>query len=92
MKHIYMDYAATTPVHPEVLKEMLPYFEKNFGNASTIYSYGREARAAVEEAREKFAKAIKADVSEVIFTSGGTESDNFAIKGVAYAIKKEAIT
>ncbi len=85
MKRIYMDYSATTPVHPEVVKAMLPYFTEKFGNASTIYSFGREARKAVEEAREVFAGMLGAYQAETIFTGGGTESDNHAIKGVAYA-------
>ena len=89
MKRIYMDYAATTPVHPEVVKAMTPYFTEKFGNASTIYSFGREAKAAIEESRDIFAKSIGADISEIVFTSGGTESDNFAIIGVAYANKKK---
>lgn len=89
MKRIYLDYAATTPVHPEVVKAMTPFFTQKYGNASTIYSFGREAKAAIEESREAFAKAIGADIAEVIFTSGGTESDNFAIKGVAYANRKK---
>jgi len=87
MKRIYLDYAATTPVHPDVLSAMTPYFAELFGNASTIYYYGRESKKAVEEARESFAELIGADQSEVIFTSGGTESDNHAIKGAAYANK-----
>lgn len=89
MRRIYMDYAATTPVDPEVIRAMMPYFTEKFGNPSTIYLYGREAKAAIEGAREIFAKAINADVSEIVFTSGGTESNNFAIKGVAYANKKK---
>ena len=87
MKRIYLDYAATTPVHPDVLTAMTPYFTEFFGNASTIYYYGRESKKAVEGAREAFAKLIGADQSEVIFTSGGTESDNHAIKGAVYANK-----
>ena len=87
MKRIYLDYAATTPVHPDVLTAMTPYFTELFGNASTIYYYGRESKKAVEGAREAFAKLIGADQSEVIFTSGGTESDNHAIKGAVYANK-----
>jgi len=89
MKRIYLDHAATTPVHPEVLKAMLPYFTEKFGNASTIYFFGREAKAAIEGAREQFAKAIGADISEIIFMSGGTEADNNTIMGVAYANKKK---
>ncbi len=89
MNRIYMDYAATTPAHPEVVKEMLPYFSDTFGNASSIHEFGQEAKAAVERAREKVAKLINAKLDEVVFTSGGTESDNFAIKGVAFANEKK---
>lgn len=85
MRRIYLDYAATTPTHPEVVKVMLPYFTDAFGNPSGIYSYGQEAKGAVEEARDKVAALIAARDEEIIFTSGGTEADNFAIKGVAYA-------
>ena len=85
MGRIYLDYAATTPTHPDVLKAMLPYFNKAFGNPSTIYSYGQEAKGAIEEARDKVAALIGARSEEVVFTSGGTEADNFALKGVAYA-------
>ena len=85
MNRIYLDYAATTPAHPEVVKAMLPYFSDAFGNPSTLYSYGREARKAVEEARSKIARLINARSEEIVFTSGGTEADNFAIKGAAYA-------
>jgi cysteine desulfurase len=85
MKRIYLDYAATTPMHPEVLKVMQPYFTDAFGNPSSIYSYGHEAKAAMEEARVKVAAIIGARDEEIVFTGGGTEADNFAIKGVAYA-------
>ena len=85
MKRIYLDYAATTPTHPEVAKAMLPYFTDAFGNPSAIHSYGQEAKGAIEEARVKIADLIGARDEEIIFTSGGTEADNFAIKGVAYA-------
>ncbi len=85
MKRIYLDYAATTPTHPEVLKVMLPYFTEAFGNPSSIYSLGREAKAAIEKARTKVADLIGARAEEIVFTSGGTEADNFAIKGVAFA-------
>jgi len=85
MKRIYLDYAATTPTHPEVVKAMLPYFTDAFGNPSTIYSYGLEAKGAVEQARSKVAELIGARGEEITFTSGGTEADNFAIMGVAYA-------
>lgn len=85
MKRIYLDYAATTPTHPEVVKAMLPYFGDAFGNPSSIYSYGQEAKGAIEEARVKVADLIGARGEEIIFTSGGTEADNFALKGVAFA-------
>jgi len=85
MKRIYLDHAATTPTHPEVLKEMLSYFTDTFGNPSSIHSYGQEAKEAIEEARDKVAELIGARDEEIVFTSGGTEADNFAIKGVAFA-------
>ena len=85
MQRIYLDHAATTPTHPEVVKAMLPYFTDVFGNPSTIYSYGQEAKGAIEEARAKVAELIGARGEEITFTSGGTEADNFALKGVVYA-------
>jgi cysteine desulfurase len=85
MKQIYLDYAATTPTHPEVVKAMLPYFTEAFGNPSGIYTYGQEAKGAIEEARSKVADLIGARDEEIVFTSGGTEADNFALKGVAFA-------
>jgi len=85
MRRIYLDYAATTPTHPEVVKAMLPYFTDIFGNPSSIYSYGQEAKGAIEEARVKVADLIGARGEEIVFTSGGTEADNFALKGVAFA-------
>jgi cysteine desulfurase len=88
LKRIYMDYAATTPAHPEVVQAMLPYFGEIFGNPSSIHYYGLEARSAVEAARVKVAEFLNAGPEEIVFTSGGTESDNFAIKGVAYANEK----
>jgi cysteine desulfurase len=89
MRRVYLDHAATTPTHPEVAKAMLPYFTDAFGNPSSIYSCGREARAAVEEARTKVAELIGARSEEVIFTGGGTEADNHALKGVAYANERK---
>lgn len=79
-----MDHSATTPVAPEVLEAMLPYFSEKFGNASSLHSFGLEAKEALESAREKVAKLLGARPEEIIFTSGGTESDNLALKGIAY--------
>lgn len=81
---IYLDNAATTPVAKEVLEAMLPYFSEKFGNASSIHSFGKEAKEAIEKSREKIAKKINAEPYEIIFTSGGTEANNFAIKGVSF--------
>ena len=89
MKRVYLDYAATTPCDPEVLKAMEPYFFEKFGNASSIHSFGQEAKKGIEESREMLASFLGADPSEVVFTSGGTESDNFALKGVASALEKK---
>lgn len=85
MRRIYLDHAATTPTHPEVVKAMLPFLTDSFGNPSSIHSYGQEARGALEEARIRVAELIGARNGEIVFTSGGTEADNFALKGVAYA-------
>ena len=85
MKRSYLDYAATTPTRPEVVEAMRPFFTDAFGNPSTIYSYGMEARTAVEAARAKIARLINAGEDEVVFTSGGTEADNYALIGTAYA-------
>lgn len=84
---IYMDHSATTPVRPEVLNAMLPYFTSDFGNPSSIYTIGQEARKAVDDARERIARILGARMSEIVFTSGGTESDNAALKGVAFALR-----
>ena len=85
MRRIYLDHAATTPARPEVVKAMLPYFTEAFGNPSSIYSYGQEAKEAVEQARTRVAELIGARSEEIVFTSGGTEADNYALKGAAYA-------
>lgn len=83
---IYMDHAATTPVRPEVLDAMLPYFSTNFGNPSGIYGLAQESRKAIDVARETVAETLDARISEIVFTSGGTESDNTAIRGSALAL------
>src|SRR6266850_1463860 len=82
MNRVYLDYNATTPVEPEVLDAMLPYFSGEFGNAASIHTPGQRARAAVETAREQVAALIGARAQEIVFTSGGTESDNHAVFGV----------
>ena len=86
-KYIYLDHAATTPVSPAVLEVMLPFFSEYPGNASAVYAAGREARKAVEKARKQVAAAIGAEPREILFTSGGSESDNLALKGTAFALK-----
>lgn len=86
-KIIYLDNNATTPLHPEVLKAMLPYYEDGYGNASSIHSKGKEAKRCIEASRARLANLIGARPENIIFTSGGTESDNFAIKGIAFANK-----
>lgn len=86
---VYLDYSATGPVKYEVLEAMMPFLTSNFGNPSSIHEWGRIARIAVDESREKIAKFLNCDASEIIFTSGGTESDNMAIKGVVAASKIE---
>ncbi|MFH1016483.1 MAG: cysteine desulfurase NifS [Chloroflexota bacterium] len=89
MRRIYLDYAATTPTHPDVVKTMLPYFTEKFGNPSAIYACAQETKAAIEDARSKVARLLGARDEEIVFTSGGTEANNFAIKGTAYANKRK---
>jgi len=84
-RRVYLDHNASTPVHPEVLAEMLPYFGEVFGNPSSIHAFGREAREGMDRARERVASFLNVSPSEIVFTSGGTESDNFALKGLAGA-------
>ena len=87
MENIYFDNAATTKLDEKVLDAMLPYLKENYGNASSIYKLGREARKAIEETREKVAKILNCKPPEVYFTAGGSESDNTAIKGIAHSYK-----
>jgi len=86
---VYLDNAATTPIHPKVLEKMLPYFKESFGNPSSIHSFGRNVRVAIEEARENIADFINADASEIYFTSNGTEALNFSILGMSKSIFEE---
>ena len=88
-RRVYMDYAATTPMKKEVLEAMLPYYNDLFGNASSVHAFGREVKGSVDEGRDQIAKLINAESSEVYFTAGGSESDNWAIKGVAFANKEK---
>lgn len=88
-KRIYVDHSATTPLRREVLDAMLPYLTENFGNASTVYAEGREAKKAINTARAQVAKAIGAQEKEIFFTGSGTESDNWAIRGVAMANRQK---
>lgn len=83
MRRVYLDNAATTKVHPKVLEKMIPFLSDNFGNPSSIHSFGRKARVAIEEARETIANFINADASEIYFTSGGTEANNFVLNGIS---------
>ncbi len=85
MRRVYLDHNASTPMHPDVLAAMYPYFAEQYGNPSSIHTFGREARDAVEAAREEIAGFLGVARGEIVFTSGGTESDNLAIKGVAHA-------
>jgi cysteine desulfurase len=85
MRRIYLDHAATTPARPEVVEAMSPYFADAFGNPSSIHSYGQAAKASIDDARVRVAELIGALSEEIVFTSGGTEADNLALKGVAYA-------
>jgi cysteine desulfurase len=84
-RRVYLDHNASTPVHPEVLAEMLPYFAEVYGNPSSIHGFGREARDGLDQARERVATFLKVSPQEIVFTSGGTESDNFGVKGLATA-------
>ena len=90
MKHIiYVDNAATTPVSPAVLEAMLPFYKEIYGNPSSVYSVGRKAKAPMEDARAKIARRLNAQANEIYFTSGGSEADNWAIKGTAHALLKK---
>jgi cysteine desulfurase len=85
MRPVYLDHAATTPLAPEVLEEMRPYLTEQYGNASSVHQMGRQARVALEESRDRVATVLGAEPSEIVFTSGGTEADNLALKGVLAA-------
>ena len=88
-KTIYLDHSATTPLDPRVLTEMTSVLAQNYGNPSSIYKIGQEGAKLIEESREQVAGVINSSSREVVFTSGGTESDNLAIKGAAFALKAQ---
>ena len=88
MKRIYLDYAATTPADPRVIRAMLPYLNKKFGNTMSLHNFGQEAKSALEESREVVAGLMGAKANEIIFTGSATESNNLALKGIAFANKK----
>jgi cysteine desulfurase len=87
-RRVYLDHNASTPVHPDVVTEMVPYFAETYGNPSSVHGFGREAREGLDRGRERVAAFLRVPPDELVFTSGGTESDNLAIKGLAFA-KKE---
>ncbi len=87
-RRVYLDHNASTPVHPEVVQAMLPYFGERFGNPSSVHAFGRDAREGLETARDQIAHFLRVGKEEIVFTSGGTESDNMAVKGVAMARRR----
>jgi len=89
VRKVYLDHSATTPVRPEVAEIMMKYLTDIWGNPSSVYSRGREAKKGIDEAREKIAYFLGAKPQEIFFTSGGTEADNFAVIGAAFANQKK---
>ena len=87
-RKVYLDHNASTPVHPDVIQAMLPYFGERFGNPSSVHAFGRESRDGMETAREQVSRFLQVKKEEIVFTSGGTESDNMAIKGIAHARRR----
>src|SRR5437870_13877002 len=87
MRKVYLDHSATTPIDSRVLEAMLPYLTEKFGNASSVHGFGQEARAAVDRARRQVASLIGARANEIVFTSGGTEANNLAIRGICEAAR-----
>src|SRR5204863_10034602 len=85
-RRVYLDHNASTPVHPEVLAELLPFFAEIYGNPSSIHAFGREAREGVDQAPERIARFLQVSPPEIVFTSGGTESDNLGVKRFASAL------
>jgi len=91
-RFVYLDHSATTPVDQRVIDAMMPFFAPDFGNPNSLHAWGRKARQAVDKARNQVAQLINADPAEIIFTGGGSEADNLAIKGVAFAKKDKEDT
>src|SRR5437867_1190760 len=89
MRRVYADHNATTPLDPQVLEAMLPYLREHYGNASSVHVWGRDARAAIDDARVRIANLLGAQEGEIVFTGGGTEADNNAIFGVVRALRKK---
>src|SRR5881628_4027454 len=89
MRKVFLDHSATTPVDRRVVEAMLPYLTEKFGNASSVHLFGQEARAAVDRARRQVASLIGARANEIVFTSGGTESNNLAIRGICEASRRQ---
>src|SRR5215471_18343091 len=89
MRRVYLDSNATTPMRPQVVAAMMPVFTEHFGNASSIHWFGQEAKTMIDDARQQVARLINAEVSEIVFLSGGTEADNFAIRGIAESQKSK---
>lgn len=89
MKSIYLDYAATTPVDKRVVKAMLPFLSENFGNTMSLHSFGQEAKFTLDQSRQTLVDLINAQPNEIIFTSSATESNNLALKGIAFANRKK---
>lgn len=87
-REVYLDYSASTPVDPRVLEAMMPYFSEVYGNPSSSHRFGRKAEQAIEDARSSVAKILNCKPTEIVFTSGGSESDNFAIRGAGWMAKK----
>src|SRR5215510_8653337 len=88
-RSVYLDYSASTPTDPRVVEAMMPYFTEVFGNASSAHSFGRKAEDAIENARHTVAKVLNCKPQEVVFTSGGSESDNLALRGAAWASRQK---
>src|ERR1051325_10065970 len=88
-ERIYLDHAATTPVDPRVLDAMLPYFSEQYGNPSSVHAFGRQAEKALEQARREVSAILNCSPAEIIFTGGGSEADNLALRGAALAAREQ---